>query len=337
LAESAGSAQLIGRSGWEPFVKTIFSTADVHRRDAFDYWHEALCTNVIRHDCTPEDRRAFGAKLQSASLVDIDLVQYESTPMLNEVGARHVAHANADALLVRRQTTGVFRFEQDGRAGVLEAGGITLFDPRRPMRGKYLNGARQLVLKVPRRELEARIGDVRQAVACSIKPLEGEHGLTSAYLAMLPTYADTLGAAAAEVVRNLTLDLVAVSLAKAMGGGKPRLSSARSLVLLNVRAAIESRLSDPALDAETVAAAAGVSVRYANAVLAEDGASIMRLIRARRLEHCRRALDDPSQAHRKVSEIAYSWGFSDMTHFARSFRAAFGLLPSEYRRLAKAV
>jgi AraC family transcriptional activator of tynA and feaB len=73
----------------------------------------------------------------------------------------------------------------------------------------------------------------------------------------------------------------------------------------------------------------------ANAVLAVDGTSITRLIRARRLERCRRALEDPSQAHRRVSEIAYGWGFSDRTHFGRSFRAAFGSLPREYRRLAK--
>jgi AraC-like DNA-binding protein len=33
-----------------------------------------------------------------------------------------------------------------------------------------------------------------------------------------------------------------------------------------------------------------------------------------------------------VSEIAYGWGFSDMTHFGRRFKAAYGLLPSEYRR-----
>ena len=37
-----------------------------------------------------------------------------------------------------------------------------------------------------------------------------------------------------------------------------------------------------------------------------------------------------------VSEIAYGWGFSDMTHFGRKFRAAFGLLPSEYRRATRA-
>jgi AraC-like DNA-binding protein len=318
-------------------VQTIFSTADVHQRDAFDYWHEILCKKVIQHDCTPENRRAFRARVQSASLADIDLVQYESTPMQNDVAVRHIAHANADELLVRRQTAGMFVCEQDGREAVLEAGDIILFDPRRPMRGKYLNGARQLVLKFPRRQLEARVGDVRQAVARPIKPLEAEHGLASAYLGMLPTYADGLNAAAADIVRDQTLDLIAVSLVKAMDGGRPRLSSTRSLVLVNVRVAIETRLCDPALDSRAVAAAAGVSVRYANAVLAEDGTSITRLIRARRLEHCRRALEDPSQAHRTVSEIAYGWGFSDLTHFGRSFKAAFGSLPSEYRRLAKAV
>jgi AraC family transcriptional regulator, positive regulator of tynA and feaB len=254
----------------------------------------------------PEDRRAFRAKVQSASLADIDLVQYESTPMQNDVTVRHVAHANADELLVRRQIAGAFLCEQDGHQAVLEAGDITLFDPRRPMRGKYLSDAKQLVLKVPRRQLEARVGDVRQAVARSIKPLEAEHGLTSAYLAMLPTYADGLDAAAAYIIRDQILDLVAVSLTKRMCGLRPRLSSARSVVLVSVRAAIETRLSDPMLDSKTVAAAAGVSVRYANAVLAEDGTSITRLIRARRLEHCRRALEDPSQAHRTVSEIAYS-------------------------------
>jgi AraC family transcriptional activator of tynA and feaB len=316
-------------------MQTVFSTADVHQRDAFDYWHEILCRKVVRHDCTPEVRQQFRATLQSASLADIDLVYYESAPMQNNVAVRHVAHASADELLVRRQIAGVFVAEQDSREAVLEAGDITVLDPRRPMRGKYLEGSRQLVLRVPRRQLEARVGDVRQMTARSIKPSEAEHSLTSAYLAMLPTYADNLGSAASDIVKDQTLDLIALSLAKAMDRGRPRVSSGRSLALLSVRSAIEARLTDPALDAETVAAAAGVSVRYANAVLAEDETSIMRLVRARRLERCRRALEDPSQTHRTVSEIAYGWGFSDMTHFGRRFRAAYGLLPSECRRRAK--
>ena len=54
-----------------------------------------------------------------------------------------------------------------------------------------------------------------------------------------------------------------------------------------------------------MAAAAGTSVRYTNSVLAEEVTSITRYIQERRLVRCRRALEDPQQAHRSLREIAY--------------------------------
>jgi AraC family transcriptional regulator, positive regulator of tynA and feaB len=183
--------------------------------------------------------------------------------------------------------------------------------------------------------MEARVGRITDMVTRTMKPAEAEHGLASAFLAMLPDYAGQLGTAAIETVKNQTLDLIAVSLAKTQERPRPYLSSAKASALLNVRAAIEARLTDPGLDAETAAAAAGVSVRYANALLAQEGTSIVRLIQSRRLACCHRALQDPLQAHRNVSEIASAWGFSDMTHFGRRFKTAYGVLPSELRRLSK--
>jgi AraC-like DNA-binding protein len=151
---------------------------------------------------------------------------------------------------------------------------------------------------------------------------------------MLPARLGKMSQVAEEVLKHQTIDLIAMSLGKMLQSDTPPVSSVRGLVLLKVRAAIETRLSDPALDGQAVAAAAGVSVRYANAVLAEEGTSIARYIQERRLARCGRTLKDPQQAHRSLSEIAYGWGFSDMTHFGRSFRKAYGMLPSEYRKLA---
>ena len=316
-------------------MRTVISTDAVHPRDRFDYWHEMLCRKIVQHDCKPEIRQSFRAELKSTSVGDVDLIHYQSTPMLNDVAARHVARANPDWLLVRRQMAGVFVVEQDGREAVLEAGDMTVLDPRRPMRGKYSRGAAQLVLKIPRRKLKARVGNTTLMIARAIKPSPAEHGLISAFLSMLQAHVEGLNSATAAIVENQALDLIAVALSTATDGQSPRLSSARALVFLRLRAAIEARLPDPALDAEAVAAAAGISVRYANAVLAADDLSIMRLVLARRLERCRLALEAPSQAHRTVSEIAYGWGFSDMTHFGRKFRAAYRMLPSEYRRRAK--
>jgi AraC family transcriptional regulator, positive regulator of tynA and feaB len=66
--------------------------------------------------------------------------------------------------------------------------------------------------------------------------------------------------------------------------------------------------------------------------LAQEGTSVARLIQARRLEQCERALANPMQADRTVGDIAYAWGFSDLTHFGRLFKKRFGTTPSEYRR-----
>ncbi len=249
--------------------------------------------------------------------------------------SHHVARAMSDELFICRQVAGRLTLEQNSRGLVLEAGDMTLLDPLLPYAGNFLSGSELLVLKVPRRPLEARLGKTRDMTVRSIKPMDAESSLASAFLAMLPAHAGKLAPTAAEIVRDQALDLVAVSLAKAMERCSPRVSSARSLALLSVRAAIDARISDPQLDAATVAAAAGISVRYANSVLAEEGTSIMRLIQSKRLAHCRRALEDPVQAHRTVSEIAYGWGFSDMTHFGRRFKSAYGLLPSACRDRAK--
>jgi AraC family transcriptional activator of tynA and feaB len=317
-------------------LKTIFSTTDVHARERFDYWHDVACKNIVEHDSNPECRQTFQAELQSEGLADLGLVLFENSPMTVSHTARHMAHASTDELFVCRQIAGVLALEQDNREVVLESGDFTLLDPRVPYAGKFAEGSRLLVLKFPRRLLEARVGKTQIMTARCMKPSEAENSLTSAFLAMLPRHTGRLGQAAEEIAKDQVLDLVAVSLAKGMEGSGPRISSARSLALVRLRAAIESRLTDPALDARTVAAAAGVSVRYANAVLAEESTSIMRLIQARRLARCRKALEDPLQIHRTVSEIAYSWGFLDMTHFGRKFRATYGLLPSEYRRSRRA-
>jgi AraC-like DNA-binding protein len=109
----------------------------------------------------------------------------------------------------------------------------------------------------------------------------------------------------------------------------------RLLTCLRIRAAIEMHLVDPSANPRKVAEAAGLSARNANAALAGDHTSISRLLLERRLDRCKAALGDLRQTHRTISEVAYGWGFSDMTHFGRKFKAAYGKLPGEYRQMAK--
>lgn len=313
-------------------MKTLFSTENVHPRDRFDYWHTVACRTVVDHESKPESRRSFSARIEVGLLADVELVLFENSPMDVAHSQRHVKQVQSDELFICRQVAGMLGLEQCGREVLLEPADITLLDPLLPYVGRFSSGSKLLLLKVPRSELEARVGKTRDLTIHSLKPLEPEIGLTSAFLAMLPGYTEGIGPGAEAIIKNQTLDLLAISLSKAMETGTPKVSSARSLARLNIRAAIDARLGDPTLGPDTAAAAAGISVRYANAVLAEEATSITRLIQARRLARCRKALEDPFQRHRTVSEIAYGWGFSAMSHFSRTFKAAFGTSPTEYRQ-----
>jgi AraC family transcriptional activator of tynA and feaB len=124
---------------------------------------------------------------------------------------------------------------------------------------------------------------------------------------------------------------VALSCAQDVQAGNAQLSSAGAAALLNLQAAIESRLFDPALTPSCAAAAGGISVRHANALLAQEGTSLERHILERRLQRCRTALEDPAQSHRTIAEIAFAWGFSSASHFSHRFKERFAATPTERR------
>lgn len=315
-------------------MKIAFSTNQVHPRDRFDYWHNVARKSLVEHESQPECRTSFEAEIATGLLGSIELVLFRNSPMKARHTQRHVINSRSEDLFVCRQMSGKLFIEQDGRMAQLEAGDLMLLDPLLAYEASFVHRSRTLVLKVPRRELEARIGKTRDMVAHPIKPVRAEDKLSSSVSAMLPSLASKLSGASAEMIGNHALDLLAISLARKAGEARPRVSSAKALILSNIRAIVDARIADPDLDGQTVAAAVGVSVRHVNEILSEHGTSIGRLILARRLARCKHALEDLNQAHRSITEIAYGWGFSDLTHFGRRFKQAYGLLPSEAQRLA---
>ncbi len=147
---------------------------------------------------------------------------------------------------------------------------------------------------------------------------------------MLPDRMDALDGSAATRIAEQALDLLALAFSTE-GAGRLTLSSPRAVALTLLKAAIEARLHEQDLKPAGAAAAAGISVRYANALLAQEDTCLERYIFARRLERCRRALADPAQSHRMIGDIAFGWGFSDLSHFGRRFKAEFGCSPAAYR------
>ena len=80
-----------------------------------------------------------------------------------------------------------------------------------------------------------------------------------------------------------------------------------------------------------MAAAAGVSVRQLHLLFEPTGESFARYVQRRRLEEVAGGARRPGGAGRTVAEIAFAWGFADLTTFYRAFRRAYGAAPGELR------
>jgi len=314
-------------------MRRIFSTDDFEPRDRYDCWHEVVCRHVIPHDSVPDCRSTFAASLDAAVLADLALVAFDA----GSIFCRHEKHhldETADELILVRQTRGQMVIQQGDRTVSLDPGEMTLVEPRVPYNARLGPGTSVLVTKFPRRNLLERVGRIDRFVARKLTTECGQTGLLSDFLRVLPAHTEALGATAVQVSDQL-LDLLAAGLWKLGGDEIARVASSRALLRMQLRAVIERSVEDHTIDANAIAKSVGIGLRYANAILSEDDTSVGRLLQARRLEHCRRALADPLKMHRNISDIAYSLGFTDMTHFGRRFRQAFGMLPSDYRKLQR--
>jgi AraC-like DNA-binding protein len=98
---------------------------------------------------------------------------------------------------------------------------------------------------------------------------------------------------------------------------------------------VANRLTDPDLNAAGVAAALGLSARYIHLLLEETGQTFSQCVLDRRLERVVDLLRDPRRADERIADIAIATGFTDLSHFNRSFRRRFGDTPSAVRSTSR--
>ena len=90
-------------------------------------------------------------------------------------------------------------------------------------------------------------------------------------------------------------------------------------------------LHDAELSPQRVADSLGISVRTLHSRFEMIGQTFSRWLLDNRLEACRTALRDENQQPFKISDVAYRWGFNDLSYFNKTFRARFDMTPREWR------
>jgi len=312
-------------------MTTSFSTNDVDPWDRVSYWVDVASKTFFNHGFSAPAREFVGT-LKGGELDTLKLIECECGPCDVTRTHRDINQDGIDDYILCIRLKGRSEYSQGEHRLVVEPGTMVLQDAGRPLHVRFLQQSTSLFVTLPRGAVESRLGRASSLRATSVcRPVPG---ITAEFLRLLTSRVKAIDAPAHTPLAEQAIDLIAMAFNT--GDDAPAPTSVRAGALSRLKAAVDARLNDPGLRPAQVAAAAGISVRYANALLAEEGTSIERYIMHRRLQCCRQSLEDPLQVHRMVSEIAFSWGFSDLSHFSRRFRSVFAVTPSECRRRALA-
>jgi len=152
------------------------------------------------------------------------------------------------------------------------------------------------------------------------------------YHALAANHAPHLDAVGQRLTAQHMVDLVGLLLgtdAEHASRARGRGQAAARLDLM--RADVMAALGRNDLCLSEVATRSGLSPRQAQRLFEQAGTTFTEFVLEQRLLHARKLLGDPRARARKISDIAHSSGFSDLSYFNRAFRKRFGATPSELR------
>jgi AraC-like DNA-binding protein len=276
----------------------------------------------------------FELEIQSWFLDPINVTWNRASARRVERTAARIAADGLDAVGVQLTLGGRATGDADGRAISTRPGDVAVLDSSRPFRVDDEGPREGLSLLIPRatfRRVAARPDQLHGRVFGPERS-----GLLAAFLRALPAALPTLPEAEGGVMARVILDLIAVMLGRpAPGAAEPGAwaDAGRASQALAERATlwIDGNLGERAMTPSHVAEALSVSRSALYRAFEASGGVAAHIVK-RRLAKVHQRLLNPNEA-RTTSELIYAAGFRSTTHFARIFRAAYGVTPKELREM----
>ncbi|MFJ6379318.1 helix-turn-helix domain-containing protein [Kitasatospora sp. NPDC092039] len=312
------------------------TTASVADGDKAAFWSGAVSRSLVPLEVHPRTGRPFDGLLESHRLgyVRISTLEADAARLSRTAALIARAPRSEPQVGVGLQVSGRAVLEQDGRRAEVPPGGLVLYDTARPYAVDYPERFRTHLFHVPRRLLGVPERDLRHASATAVGPTEGCGPVLLPFLGVLAASAHSFPAPVGDRLAGSVADLfgtLIAQLAPARETDEPGAQNAH--LVRRVREYVDRHLGEPDLSPERIAQAHHISVRYLHRLFEGEGVTVSRLVQQLRLEACARELARRGRTAPTVSAVAQRWGFVNPAHFSRTFRAAYGVSPREWRSL----
>jgi AraC-like DNA-binding protein len=321
------------RSSNEASMDEPLSTADAatapHLHFEGDELHHAMHIDHVSWDvCLIDAAPPPSVSLVQRNVGRIRALSVSGAPLAALRGEQQL-NRDIDAFIgITYQRAGRTIYERNGALTVIAQGDIALWFSGYQARFAMPEPFRKLCMVVPLQHFQQV---VPKAISYDGLRIEAGSPVGALLGSWMTTLADDVIERGTEPLASCidtTLDLLASTIAVRV---RESAASPKDEFLSRVMRYMEQRLDDPELTPVAIASRFGVSVRYLQRAFNERQLTVAGWCRARRLARCRTELADP-RSRRTITDIAFSWGFSDAAHFSRVFKETFGVSPMAFRQ-----
>lgn len=307
--------------------------SNVHIERDFHQWHELSCKAFSMSACRRPSNGAFQASIARSRLGALDLadtcVPEKGITMTR--GAAEIGQDGRDHFMMFLVKGGRVDFRQGERSVTAKRGDLLVYDQSTPFSMTFEYHQAMLV-NVPRTLLSTRLVGVEQVWGTAVSGASPLGGLLAGMVQRLGAFEQDTAKSVIDRVVGATLDILASALEEDPANQRSQSPDCHRL-LPKVERYMLDRLQDPNLNLASIASALNMAPRTLSRVFAAKGTTPIRWLWKQRLAASYRALEERQFAN--VTDAALHFGFSDMSHFSRSFKQEFGVLPHSLQLAGK--
>ena len=321
------------QSGWQHFsTESVMPTQRVSR------WTDFGSETFSCMDVEPLTRAAFRAALSRIEFGPLGLIHVKSTAAIASSrtgGGGDWAVSEKDALVLSVPGTGHCTIEHNHSTSQVRAGDLFIRDLARPWTYMSTSEIDSLMVKIPYSALLSRVDNPGRLVGAT---LSANEPVVAMVVDVIRSVNRLLGAEPQAgwhaTLADLILDGVRLLYQSSSGGPEWRVDQQdKPAIRREAMNYILRNLENPCLSVATIAQAVGVGSRRLQRAFVEAGESPSQFILTQRLDRAARELTATGrQSRQSITEVAFSVGFSDASHFSRAFSRRFGMPPRMYRR-----
>lgn len=208
----------------------------------------------------------------------------------------------------------------------LDGGDMLLMDSRAPCVIDAPARNRSVVLGAPREMIAQLRPDADHLYAVPVSGQRSVGRMLSAMIRTLVTEGSDCDARDSAVTLSVTMALLDRALDGREASAGMRRSRAEATIA-RMAEWVRAKGNDPDLDLDQLGDQFGLSRRSLYRLFAEAGTTPRKWLSGVRLDQARHWLMSGDPHYRSVGQVAFAAGFNDSSHFTRSFKRRFGILP----------